>query len=82
MITVRKDPLPAPCADCGVVIEWPSPFAFVAFGVAHLACVEARDDKRCDNCQKPSGGAYYCRACCECRAREAARGALTGPFGP
>jgi hypothetical protein len=25
MITVRKGPLPAPCADCGVVIEWPSP---------------------------------------------------------
>ena len=42
MITVRKGPLPVPCADCGVVIEWPSPFAFVSFGVAHLACVEAR----------------------------------------
>jgi hypothetical protein len=73
MITVRKGPLPASCADCGVVIEWPSPFAFVAFGVAHLACVEARDDKVCGNCQKPSGGAYYCEACCGCRECEAAR---------
>ena len=57
MITVRKGPLPAPCADCGVVIEWPSPFAFVAFGLAHLACVEAREAKLCDNCHMPSGAA-------------------------
>jgi hypothetical protein len=39
------------------VIEWPSPFAFVAFGVAHLACVEAREAKLCDNCHMPSGAA-------------------------
>lgn len=52
-----RGPAPAPCADCGVVIEWPSPFAFVAFGVAHLACVEAREAKLCDNCHMPSGAA-------------------------
>ena len=73
MIAVRKGPLPTPCADCGVVIEWPSPFAFVAFGVAHLACVEAREAKLCDNCHMPSGAAGYCEACCACRECEANR---------
>jgi hypothetical protein len=44
LIVRHADPLPAPCAICGILIEWPARFAFVENGdVAHLSCVEDRD---------------------------------------
>jgi hypothetical protein len=44
LIVRHADPLPAPCAICGRVLDWPERFAFIENGdVGHLACVEDRD---------------------------------------
>jgi hypothetical protein len=44
MIHVHADPLPAPCVDCGRMIDWPERYVFNTIdGIAHLECVEARD---------------------------------------
>jgi hypothetical protein len=44
MIHVHADPLPAPCVDCGRMIDWPERYVFnTTDGIAHLECVEARD---------------------------------------
>jgi hypothetical protein len=44
MLHVHADPLPAPCVDCGRMIDWPERHVFnTTDGIAHLECVEARD---------------------------------------
>jgi hypothetical protein len=44
MLHVHADPLPAPCVDCGRMIDWPERYDFnTTDGIAHLECVEARD---------------------------------------
>jgi hypothetical protein len=44
MIHVHADPLPAPCVDCGRMIDWPERYVFnTTDGIAHLECVEAGD---------------------------------------
>jgi hypothetical protein len=44
MIHVHADPLPAPCVDCGRMVDWPERYVFnTTDGIAHLECVEARD---------------------------------------
>jgi hypothetical protein len=44
MLHVHADPLPAPCVDCGRMIDWPERYVFnTTDGIAHLECVEARD---------------------------------------
>jgi hypothetical protein len=44
MLHVHADPLPAPCVDCGRMIDWPERYVFnTTDGIAHLECVEAHD---------------------------------------